>query len=438
MQSINHEGINVPPLHVNPNDDDDDNGIVWIDPNSGVTFVVDKRTGHSYPHTTLSREFDGDSAQAVHLTRRTIAVTNSGDCEEEPPQWILDALKDNSAYLIKERPIPSVSQRLPNSLSLSSKHVVPTTCATHTVRWIDRSLSISEETSTWCLQKDDLARMKVINQLDRKFIICAVDENRGMGGSGQAPDSPRRMLVLVDQHAASERVRVEGFLKTLCYDFLNSGSNESQNADRVKLDPPHPILLSRKEVSRLRETQSILARWCFDLSWPESESCDQIINQDACEQFLVHSVPHVVSEKLLAGAGDELRYFLKEYAAEAETDDITPALGSESHGSDQDHPTWHKALRWCPKGLLELVNSRACRGAIMFNDPLSIAQCERLIIQLAETAFPFQCAHGRPSLVPLARTTEYPGGQDRRRKVDWERSGTMLASLGVEGLDDVG
>jgi len=34
-------------------------------------------------------------------------------------------------------------------------------------------------------------------------------------------------------------------------------------------------------------------------------------------------------------------------------------------------------------------------GAIMFNDPLSIEQCERLMIQLSETAFPFQCAHGR-------------------------------------------
>jgi len=247
------------------------------------------------------------------------------------------------------------------------------------VRWVDHPLSISDETSTWCLQKDDLARMKVINQLDRKFIICAVDENRGIDGSGQAYDSPRRMLVLVDQHAASERVRVEGFLKTLSHDFLNFGSNENQTADRVKLDPPHPMFLSRREASRLREARSILARWCFDLSWPESESCDQIINEDAYEQFLVHSVPHVVSEKVRRSilpansclirsyqllAGDELRDFLKEYAAEAETDDILPALGSgsESRGGDRDHLTWPKALRWCPKGLLELVNSRACRG----------------------------------------------------------------------------
>ncbi len=31
----------------------------------------------------------------------------------------------------------------------------------------------------------------------------------------------------------------------------------------------------------------------------------------------------------------------------------------------------------------------------MFNDALSVTQCERLVLQLANTAFPFQCAHGR-------------------------------------------
>jgi len=34
-------------------------------------------------------------------------------------------------------------------------------------------------------------------------------------------------------------------------------------------------------------------------------------------------------------------------------------------------------------------------GAVMFNDSLTVEQCERLIQQLSETAFPFQCAHGR-------------------------------------------
>ena len=37
----------------------------------------------------------------------------------------------------------------------------------------------------------------------------------------------------------------------------------------------------------------------------------------------------------------------------------------------------------------------------MFNDELSDTQCSTLLSRLAECAFPFQCAHGRPSMIPL-------------------------------------
>jgi DNA mismatch repair protein MLH3 len=37
----------------------------------------------------------------------------------------------------------------------------------------------------------------------------------------------------------------------------------------------------------------------------------------------------------------------------------------------------------------------------MFNDPLTVQQCSDLVQRLAACAFPFQCAHGRPSMVPL-------------------------------------
>jgi len=40
-------------------------------------------------------------------------------------------------------------------------------------------------------------------------------------------------------------------------------------------------------------------------------------------------------------------------------------------------------------------------GAIKFGDELSLSDCVRLIRQLSRCRLPFQCAHGRPSLVPL-------------------------------------
>lgn len=37
----------------------------------------------------------------------------------------------------------------------------------------------------------------------------------------------------------------------------------------------------------------------------------------------------------------------------------------------------------------------------MFNDVLTKDDCESLLARLAKCAFPFQCAHGRPSMVPI-------------------------------------
>lgn len=57
----------------------------------------------------------------------------------------------------------------------------------------------------------------------------------------------------------------------------------------------------------------------------------------------------------------------------------------------------------------------------MFEDRLSYDQCGRLVHQLSRTRFPFMCAHGRPSMVPLVILNE----QDKpvikaNRKINWE------------------
>lgn len=42
----------------------------------------------------------------------------------------------------------------------------------------------------------------------------------------------------------------------------------------------------------------------------------------------------------------------------------------------------------------------------MFNDMLSQKECVDLVERLAACAFPFQCAHGRPSMVPVVHIGE--------------------------------
>lgn len=61
----------------------------------------------------------------------------------------------------------------------------------------------------------------------------------------------------------------------------------------------------------------------------------------------------------------------------------------------------------------------------MFNDVLSVNQCEDLIDRLSRCAFPFQCAHGRPSMAPLidlGNGGKFGGWQESKRQkaVSWK------------------
>jgi len=264
----------------------------------------------------------------------------------------------------------------------------------------------------------DLASARVLAQVDRKFILLKL----ASAVSGDA-------LVLVDQHAASERIRVERFLTELCVPA-------PQTLKIAQLRPQIKVSLSKREAGMLWDEQAgvkeALEQWGIEFGSRDEgvheggEGGEQAVH----ECVSVRSVPEVVSEKLLAPR--ELEDLIKGFLTEWESGSILaptqsqPPKSDERVGEDgQDEFKWQKMMRRCPRGLIELVNSRACRGAIMFNDLLSVTQCERLVGQLAKTAFPFICAHGRPSIVPLG-SVEGSGGQIIRqrggtRRVNWER-----------------
>ncbi|KAF9238762.1 hypothetical protein BU15DRAFT_88220 [Melanogaster broomeanus] len=227
-----------------------------------------------------------------------------------------------------------------------------------------------ESENTVYFRKEDLQKARVISQVDRKFIACLVD---GLPTDGNT-------LILIDQHAADERVRVERFLKTICCGFL-CHQEGSGTVETKRLSPPVPVLLTQREASRLSEVlayQKSFESWGFQFSGLQDVRVTRELETEpdgdaGYTQIFVSAIPEVVGQKLLLG--DELQGLIRGY------------LDKESQ--------WVKALRWCPRELLDLINSKACRGAIMFNDPLNSEQCERLVKQLSATIFPFQCAHGR-------------------------------------------
>ncbi|KAI9574792.1 hypothetical protein HD554DRAFT_2050106 [Boletus coccyginus] len=419
---------------------------VWKDPLTGETFIIDNRTGNSYPesaHFTVGADgpIETGSKRRTLRAPQVTADENSRNKnnvgEDQIPNWLQNALQANDAFALKEPKIPSLPLSVNQATDCrnSQFHSCHTGCLTQRAissRYFQPGSS-SFVASQIRFRKGDLRKAQIISQVDCKFIACVVgpdhDDPSGAAKDNEASEdelpTDGKILILIDQHAADERVRVERFLKAICRGFLGHQEG-SGGVETMQLSPPVPVLLTRHEASRLTgllNFQKAFESWGFRFSGLEETrtrlDCETDLDGGYI-QILVCAIPEIVSEKLLLGR--EMQELIKGYIGALESRELEPRDPLSQHDSESsdEETQWLKALRWCPRELLNLINSKACRGAIMFNDPLNTEQCERLVKQLSTTVFPFQCAHGRPSLVPLTRLTPKNGGP-KETELEWER-----------------
>jgi DNA mismatch repair protein MLH3 len=286
---------------------------------------------------------------------------------------------------------------------------------------------------------DDLRRSKVIAQVDNKFICCSITRDAQHGRQTQH-------IVLFDQHAADERVRVEQYLDVLSKSF----ASDTVDIRDLSLTPLLILLPDYQSqwLTSSRIAQGALRRWGFGIDLPLLAARPSDARDNAAyAQISVFSVPAIVHERLSAQHGKEAQKTIQSYVEflmQEGTSGLHTLIGNLDAKHGGEGPAASAILRWCPRRLLELVNSKACRGeadtpclliplntdilssqragAIMFNDPLTMSQCQRLMRKLAYTEFPFICAHGRPSLAPLV---EYVGRESSTGnscgKIDWSK-----------------
>ncbi|KAG2152494.1 hypothetical protein BD769DRAFT_1405591 [Suillus cothurnatus] len=406
---------------------------VWEDPAAGEMFIVNTRTGNSYSQNSR-HEIDGTKSANVNrisriprLLMKSLDGACSGPAHDKMPDWLQEALIANDAYATTEPKIPSLPL-FANQASDDQGYAL--THSSYCARDFGAPGQSSSEHARTRFHKGDLSKAQVINQVDRKFIACLVDLDQGHGKPPKQLAAGGSTLILIDQHAADERVRVERFLTEICSGFLRHCEGTG-GVEVSELSPAVPILLTRHEASRLatiEEIQSAFDRWgvrfegLAKLTSLKPE-CAGDETSDGYVQVFVRAIPAIVGDKLLMN--DELRDLVKGYLGTLESEGVYPPNLSQQIDADNikdDESRWLKALRWCPQELLDLINSKACRGAVMFNDPLSLEQCERLVRHLAATAFPFQCAHGRPSLVPLTHVS-IKSGRRSEPALDWTRLG---------------
>ncbi|GAA5980265.1 hypothetical protein JCM11641_005523 [Rhodosporidiobolus odoratus] len=283
--------------------------------------------------------------------------------------------------------------------------------------------------------RDDLEKAEVIAQVDCKFLLVRLPPPSAPASTGAGIT-----LVLVDQHAASERIRVEGFWEALAgrvargedveVKRLGGGGNGEEKGEKVG------VVVSSREVEEVAKWEGEFERWGIRFDPSPSSTCSPSVSSPSAAgqdyaQLFISTVPALLAIRL-ASEPKTAQELVRSFLAELRERRAPPrGLGvkEERHAVAGDGSAgWVGKVKDAPVVIKELVESKACRGAIMFNDGLTPQQCASLLASLAKTHFPFQCAHGRPSLVPLVNLPALPtsfeamsGEGGGGTGVDWTR-----------------
>jgi DNA mismatch repair protein MutL len=161
-----------------------------------------------------------------------------------------------------------------------------------------------------------------------------------------------RGLVLLDQHAAHERILFEQMLHRL---------EQNEFAPTQKLLLPETIELSPRDAHFLREQLTPLTRLGVGLS------------EFGERTFLLDALPAFVK------ASDTRRFVL-------DLVDELKAAGREVNLARLGEHTIAKTV---------------CRHAVKANDPLAGPELENLVEDLRRCAMPYTCPHGRPTLIEM-------------------------------------
>jgi DNA mismatch repair protein MLH3 len=185
---------------------------------------------------------------------------------------------------------------------------------------------------------ESLATATVLGQVDTKFIACLL----------HSPSQPRT-LVLIDQHAADERVAVEEILQELCEGFMSDTIRQTEVSGPA-------IVLTRLEAQRLASSTflDVFARWGISLELEELGEGDYI-------QIPIKAVPTLLASRLARKEASEMTRLVRLYLDQLEDTHIELQwLTSKYDNGNIDD--WQRVQRWMPKEMLELANSKACRS----------------------------------------------------------------------------
>nr|XP_018912481.1 PREDICTED: mismatch repair endonuclease pms1 isoform X2 [Bemisia tabaci] len=230
------------------------------------------------------------------------------------------------------------------SLSVLSRSVLEDTLA--------KSMGTSRE--LFVFEKKLFNALEVVGQLDSKFILTILEVSKS------------RLIVAFDQHAVDERIRVEKLMNDYCVDF---------KAKVWKSVCVNPVIIMTVSTERA------------------------ILCENFKSAFQKVGLVFSVNGRKLTITRIPLCLFNSAQRNNDALLDLTCSLLNEMIQSIVDLNGVYPSI---PNCILSAINEEACKRAVKFGDKLTHFQCKALLEGLKTCRFPFQCAHGRPLLFPIA------------------------------------
>lgn len=191
----------------------------------------------------------------------------------------------------------------------------------------------SVEQDTAALELPGSGPLRIVGILDDTYILAS-------GSTG---------LIIIDQHAAHERVMFEKLLK-----------GASTDGQTQKLLLPINLELSRAEAAFLHKNAAIIRTLGFEIDPLSSNT------------VMVSGIPSAIRQENIGGMIHDIISELTENGASS------------------------------PKTELESVARAACAAAVKSHDRLTSGEALSLLHQMARCELPFSCPHGRPTIINIS------------------------------------
>ena len=409
--------------------------IRWTHPITKQILHLNARTGCEVsPTTDLRPTSTDDRLMHMAMSRRQTSLpkrivrTSSGFALPEEGSWASTFFDkwENPVFQRSEEAITRITNEVSDDV-----HCAPSGRNGFNLQQAGQNFVLPFHSR---VSKPDLEHAIVISQIDSKFILIKTRA----GSPSQAKsvnDMECSKLVLVDQHAADERVQVEALLEELCRPisdetraFLSPLGFRSE-VETTSLQRPILFDLQHREYAIFRRHAGHFARWGVIYDLVSNLTGPSIVEAKEFCRLSVLTLPPGIAErcrvepKLLIEMLRGEAWNLEGSSRSGSGSVWTPTSSTQKESGRS--PLWVQRIASCPKEILDMLNSRSCRSAIMFNDDLSKQQCEDLIKKLAKCQFPFQCAHGRPSMVPIVNLA----GSDASDLLNKGFSGTAVKEV---------